>query len=379
MSEEKWIKIAYLLEYPLDLPGGAQQSTKSICELLSDCSLGEYLIVPVVICPELLHGKNNDSIEIVTYPMGENRIVNLIKRRRAFRKILLQMKPDIIHAQMPESLITYGLLRKKDRDAIGAKLIFTDRGLYSGYRIHSKLLMKHVLKEAAALVTTTLYNKNLWKKDVDAQRISVISNTVDSVFEREKNAQEETEDIVIGFAGRICSEKNWPLAVKLAALAKEAKLPLRVKLVTSCFNSEDEKIATEIEKSMEESIGKESFQAYRDLSQVEMVSFYDSIDVFLMTSSFESFGKVAVEAMSRKCCVMSTNVGGLQEVIGKAENVFNEGEPEKAIAYLKALAHDRQMLKRDKEFFFARYRELYSTEICKNKHIHLYEEIMKIS
>ena len=39
---------------------------------------------------------------------------------------------------------------------------------------------------------------------------------------------------------------------------------------------------------------------------------------------FESFGKAAVEAMSRKCAVLSTTVGGLKEVIGKEENLYTK-------------------------------------------------------
>ena len=45
-------KIVYLMEYPIDLPGGAQMSTLSVCEGLSKGKSGRY--EPVVICPALL-------------------------------------------------------------------------------------------------------------------------------------------------------------------------------------------------------------------------------------------------------------------------------------------------------------------------------------
>ena len=37
----------------------------------------------------------------------------------------------------------------------------------------------------------------------------------------------------------------------------------------------------------------------QDLSQQEIADFYYLVDVFVMSSMFESFGKTAVEAMSR--------------------------------------------------------------------------------
>ncbi len=73
------VKIAYLLEYPIDLPGGAQMSTESLCRSMTSDKGCRY--VPVVICPHLLRRKPEDyPFEICTYDMGKNRIGNLLKR-----------------------------------------------------------------------------------------------------------------------------------------------------------------------------------------------------------------------------------------------------------------------------------------------------------
>ena len=54
------------MEYPIDLPGGAQLSTKSICDALVDHPEAGY--EPVVICPELLTTSESDySFKIRTY------------------------------------------------------------------------------------------------------------------------------------------------------------------------------------------------------------------------------------------------------------------------------------------------------------------------
>ena len=140
MTENKK-KILYLLEYPLDLPGGAQMSTQSLCASLMGSNYD-----PVVVCPHLLKPDSVFPYRVITYPMGKNRIFNLIKRILYFEKTVKDEAPDIVHIQMPESLITYGFCsvgRKKKRPA----LIFTDRGLFYGYRAHSMFLMKRALRK----------------------------------------------------------------------------------------------------------------------------------------------------------------------------------------------------------------------------------------
>ena len=149
-------KIVYLMEYPIDLPGGAQMSTLSICNALAEDTQFE----PVVICPELLkHRREEYSFRILTYPMGESRIKNLLIRKRAFNKYIASESPDLIHIEMSESLITYGFIRKKFRNI---KFIYTDRGLLYGYRKRSRIFMFPALRDSAMLITTTVFKKNLW-------------------------------------------------------------------------------------------------------------------------------------------------------------------------------------------------------------------------
>lgn len=49
-------KILYLMEYPIDLPGGGQLSTQTLCEGL--VANGNF--EPVVCCPKLLSKSESD-------------------------------------------------------------------------------------------------------------------------------------------------------------------------------------------------------------------------------------------------------------------------------------------------------------------------------
>jgi len=54
-----------------------------------------------------------------------------------------------------------------------------------------------------------------------------------------------------------------------------------------------------------------SYTFKENIPQEEMNELYYAADIFVLTSNRESFGRTAIEAMSRKCAVLGRNVGGL--------------------------------------------------------------------
>ena len=245
-------KVMYLLEYPIDLPGGAQMSTQSLCQGLKKAGAK---IEPVVICPSLLEKSKEDyPYSVITYKAYENRenrkivrILNFILRIFAYGKRISQEKPDIVHIQMPESAIAYGILK-----TFGlfrkTKYVFTDRGLYYGYRKHSIALLCHSLKYGDQILCTTKLNKKLWLENTDFSNIALISNTISDDFEeyREEKRREVRKrqgygekDFVLGFAGRVCQEKNWPLVQKICKMLSERNIHYKVDLVMAVFEQGD--------------------------------------------------------------------------------------------------------------------------------------------
>lgn len=365
------------MEYPIDLPGGAQMSTLSICEGLSDHK--EYGYEPVVICPDLLEKKESDyPFRILTYPMTESRIRNLFLRIRAFREYIGQEKPDLVHIEMSESLITYGFIQRKFKDI---RFIYTDRGLLFGYRKRSRLFMFPVLKKSHMLVTTTRFNEELWRKETDIRPLMVIPNTISTRYFGDYDELKRKEigpdhKFTVGLAGRICVEKDWDFAVELIKKLSAVLSDLRINIVLSTFEKGDDEKTEEIFREIAAAVGEDHLSRHLNLSQQEMADFYYDVDVFLMTSCFESFGKAAVEAMSRKCAVVSTTVGGLPEVIGDDRYLYTKEDPEKGIRCICELASDPQRLKGAGEYFYQRYRTLYSEDIYIENHRRIYDEII---
>ncbi len=380
------MKILFLMEYPIDLPGGGQLSTWTLCD-----GLKKQGFEPVVACPTLLDKERNVfDFKVVEYRSLKNRersrtarIMNFIGRIFSFGRIIKREKPDLIHVSMSESLITFGFLR-----CMGAfkdiPFVYTDRGLAYGYRRHSKFCIKKTMKHAAAMICTTEYNRQQWMKERMSVPIRVIPNTISSAFDifdvtgrptmRARYGIAESE-FVVGFAGRISEEKDWNLVPVLVKALSEAGVSFKVALVLSVYEEQDENIAAGIRKGIVDVIGRDRLIYMQDLSQREIADYYYMVDVFVMSSMFESFGKAAVEAMSRKCSVISTDVGGLPEVIGKKENLYTGKDINRFTKRVKKLYEDREELDRDREFFYNRYRNLYTTENHVMRHVRLYMDI----
>ncbi len=362
-------KIVYLMEYPLDLPGGAQLSTEMIASALA--LHPEYGYESIVICPELLNRSVSDyPFRVLTYPMTEKRFPNLLRRIRAFKKYISEEDPDLIHIEMSESLITYGFIMKKFKSI---PFIYTDRGMYFGYRKRSRIFMDPVLKKACCMITTTDRNRDLWKLNTDFGPVITIPNTISRIFETyDGEKKKKGGRFTIGFAGRICVEKDWGKVPVIVRTLNEAGVDFDVKLVLSLYERGDREFADDLKEKILNLIGGERLDYREDLTQEEMSDFYYGVDLFIMTSVFESFGKAAVEAMSRYCAVMSTNVGGLPEVIGREENLYSMDDLSKLVSYVKKVSENKEMLSSEQEYFFKRYHELYTSGSYIKKHLQVY-------
>ena len=379
--------ILYLMEYPIDLAGGGQESTKTLCEGL----VSEEKYEPVVACPKLLSTSPEDyAYRIVTYPSDENRELSKIRRLSnffgrigQFRRIIKEVSPDLIHVSMSESLITFGFLRVPGFFA-RIPFVYTDRSLRFGYRKHSLICIKETMKRAKCMITTTEFNKKLWEGSVKCP-IKVIPNTISRAFsEYDPDARKKErerygiagDEVVIGFAGRISEEKDWGRAPGVVAAIKNAGIKFKVALVLSVYEDRDEEIARSVRDGIIASVGEENLIYMQDLSQKEIAGYYYLVDFFIMTSCFESFGKAAVEAMSRKCIVLSTAVGGLPEVIGNEEDLYDMNDLSKLTDRIKELIEDPAKADEERKMFLNRYNDNYTIEANIKRHMKLYDDIL---
>ncbi|HRI05813.1 MAG TPA: glycosyltransferase family 4 protein [Candidatus Dojkabacteria bacterium] len=81
---------------------------------------------------------------------------------------------------------------------------------------------------------------------------------------------------------------------------------------------------------------------------VEIAKLYKSSSIFIAPSRFESFGKVALEAMSYGCLAVTSNVGGFKEVVNDGETglLFESENIDNLVAVLDNALTDVEKRKR---------------------------------
>jgi glycosyltransferase involved in cell wall biosynthesis len=109
--------------------------------------------------------------------------------------------------------------------------------------------------------------------------------------------------------------------------------------------------------------------------------FIPQFDIFLLTSQSEGLPQVINEAFYFKRPVVSTNVGGIPEIIKDKENGFLAN-----VNDFKKLAHDIITLSQDKALYnrfiqksFAQLTESFSSKIMAKKTLEVYRFLLKIS
>lgn len=302
-----------LISHTADL-NGAEKS-------LADLALGlkEQGIDYLVLCPR------NGPLPIKLREVGiTTYIMNLPRPQRNLPGLItffLLWFPTILR-------LTY-LLRSKDIDTVYNNTI---DGLYAPFAAYlvnipcvwhvrevkpnNRQLRKLFAWLLRHLSTTTVFNSQAAMKayaSYPAPHWKVIYNGI-QIDDVPLLSSQNIPMIVAGFAGQMVENKHPERFVNALALAKKSYPKLSGMMVG------DGVLFQEIELLIK---NKGLTNSIHMLGRVEdMSTFYQTIDMLVLTSDQESFGRVLVEAMSYGRTVIAANVGGVPEVVIDGETGF---------------------------------------------------------
>lgn len=377
-------RILYISDVDISTSGGAQESMKILMEELGG-DFEFFLLTPKGKRINKNHIILNDYKDFIL--RGKSFLI-LFKMTKDILTEIKKINPQIIHIQMPSTLIivnflfTIGLLNKN------IKIVYTDRGVYSKYGKITTLSINSLIKKAHKVVVTTEMNKknyiNLYKKyHKYSNKFKVIYNTGGKLYneynsnlrnEMRKKLKIKKNEFVIGFCGRFSEQKNWPMSKEII---DRLSTNIDVKFIVVIGTDGSEKNYNEVInflQELENVVKKDKVISFINLSNEKMNIIYYAMDCFVLTSKWESFGRTAVEAMSRKNIVLGTNVDGIPEVIGREDCVFNSVEEAvKKIIYFK---NNETELEKAKKFFFNRYHSLFCYKINITKYKELYDDLL---
>ena len=263
-------------------------------------------------------------VQTVTLSMTKSP-VSFIKALFRASKFIKRWKPDIVHGQMFHANLFCRILRVFLRFPV---LITTEHNKYIGGRLRMVLyritdfltdLNTNVSKEATELFvkcksfsenkTMSIYN------GIDLEKFFHYESKATSI--REKYGINE-EDFVFINVGRLTEAKNHKGLIDVFTLLVEKYKNMKLLIVGT----------GELENELQNYIRVKGGEEFVSLAgrHFNVVDFYNASDCFVLSSTWEGFGVVLVEAMACELPVVTTDAGGCAEVVDDPQFVVPVGD-----------------------------------------------------
>ena len=221
------------------------------------------------------------------------------------KEILRNYKIDIIHSHLSYPAGFLGTIIYKRK---GIPDILTEHSTISKYSrsfIH-KVCVKYTLKNSRGLACVS----NALKKELSTvtdREISVIHNVID--IDKFKLAESHPDKVInIGFLGGLSNtNKGLDLLLKAVSILKNKDIVLHIGGKGTLQDSYHK---------MSEDIGiSGNCRFYGEIPPEKVTDFYSKLNIFVLSSRYETFGIVVVEAMACGLPVIATKCGGPEEII----------------------------------------------------------------
>ncbi|WP_419769415.1 MAG: glycosyltransferase family 4 protein [Candidatus Marinarcus sp.] len=287
-----------------------------------------------------------DKGTFIPFDVCSKNIITFIPRVLRLRKILKELKPDIVHvrSRVPAWLIYWA---KKD---LNIKVVSTVHG-FNSVGFYSSIMTK-----ANAVICVSNSIKEYIQKhyNISSNKITVIPrgidielfnpNNIDINFtEKFRDTFALKDKLIVSSVGRITQLKDYETLIKAIAIIKK-DIENVVGLIVGGVRSDKENYLNSLKNLIKELNLEENIIFVG--SQTKIAEIYKLSDVVVSSSKKpESFGRAVAEAIVMNTPVIATNHGGVKDIILENENGFffevgNEYELANNILKAKKLSFD---------------------------------------
>ena len=263
-------------------------------------------------------------------PIKIFRIYHLLRKENV-GTIILNLSSDLKVAGIAAKLAGVRNIIYRRGSAIAIRNTWLNRFLY-------REVVTDIIANSEETSRTILQNNH---KLVPREKIKIIYNGIDlDVYDQLKRKPLYTRkngEIVIGNAGRLSEEKGQIYMIELAANLKKKGLNFRIIIAgTGKLKSKLRKYAKSLDV-----VDEVIFLGFVD----NIKNFTTSIDIFVLTSLYEGFGYVLVEAMAEKKPVVAFDIHSSAEIIrdGVTGYLVEKANVEDLTRRLEQLMSDKKL------------------------------------
>lgn len=267
---------------------------------------------------QICYRKLNDN----EFAVQDSVIINHVSssfRVFAISKIIKEFKPDVLLSFTDVSnVVSYFAKLIAKSNVVHLPTIHSDlkvRDSYQQLNLKTKLLRalhKHTCNKSKQVVVVSEGAKkslvDYYNID-DGKCVCIYNPVLDDVQLKDSKVHTPNTTLKIVAAGRLTQAKNYPLLIQVAELLKNKEMNFSVDI----FGEGD--LKNEIQHMIDHKQLNEHVQLRGFVPNLSEK--LEDYDLFLMTSSWEGFGNVLVEALERGLNVISTDCpSGPKEVLG---------------------------------------------------------------
>lgn len=282
-------------------------------------------------------------------------------------KEIKKLKPKIIHAHLfPELYYTAlaSFFYKK------AKYVYTEHNIFNRRQKYKILypLERFIYQRYDKIIACANIVKERLISYLPSlkEKIITVQNGFSLNTEQIKESQKKSELL---FIGRLEEQKGVDVLLKALKILKEEKITPQTFIIG--YGRQEEVLKNYCKK---ENLTNVKFLSKRD----DALSFLKASKIFVLPSRWEGLPITILEAASLKKPIITTEVGGIKEVLNEDEAIFVEKDnPNSLSRAIKNLLFNEKLQKEIGEKAFSKVNNHFSMRTFSKKLTNLYEELIK--
>ena len=173
---------------------------------------------------------------------------------------------------------------------------------------------RHILKCNYIIAVDQLLKKHLISSGYPESRIFIVPNMINTSSRQTNNFRQKKTEYVIGALRRFVPEKGFNYLIEAISILRDRKYPVKLLIGgAGPLEIQLKKLTRElnIDKNVE-------FIGWVH----DKENFFKSVDIFCIPSVFETFGIVALEAMSYQVPIVATKTGGASQIFAAGSDAL---------------------------------------------------------